>query len=370
MNKQENSSAAFVNNAVMDDEEFLNVADGQMTPDSVQPKQKQTLFTAPEEDGAISNLQSDRWKKLSCQIRGAMAVKNAVRHDKKRSSRKSTANIDPFLQKFSTREISLTTQASRVSSQSIAEEKPEYIQDEDVVSNYENRGLISTYLGLTCSPTEIIDPDGSFLYYWQNFLITAIRYNFWVIILRFAFLEAQQNYASLWWILDTASDVVYVLDIVINSRVGFVDEGILIKDWKRAYQRYLKSPRFFLDVLSVLPLELLYFQTGIQPILRLPRLLKTYKSQEIESRLEGRANHPTIVRVFCLIHLMFLIIHWNAGIYFLISRAEGFGSDEWVYPALNGSYDTLTRKYVRSFYWSALTLTTIGDLPSPVTNIE
>lgn len=32
--------------------------------------------------------------------------------------------------------------------------------------------------------------------------------------------------------------------------------------------------------------------------------------------------------------------------------------------------DSLTRRYIYSFYWSTLILTTIGEVPGPQTNIE
>jgi len=48
-----------------------------------------------------------------------------------------------------------------------------------------------------------------------------------------------------------------------------------------------------------------------------------------------------------------------------------FGIDEWVYPDPNiPPFDTLMRKYVYSLYWSTLTLTTIGEIPMPVNDIE
>lgn len=36
----------------------------------------------------------------------------------------------------------------------------------------------------------------------------------------------------------------------------------------------------------------------------------------------------------------------------------------------SGVEDTLLRRYIYSFYWSTLTLTTIGEVPGPVLNIE
>jgi hypothetical protein len=55
-----------------------------------------------------------------------------------------------------------------------------------------------------------------------------------------------------------------------------------------------------------------------------------------------------------------VLIHWNACFYFAISYAIGFGSDNWVYNISGGRNSTLSRQYIYSFYWSTLTLTTIG----------
>ncbi|KAJ1352131.1 Phosphatidylinositol 4,5-bisphosphate levels regulator protein [Parelaphostrongylus tenuis] len=54
----------------------------------------------------------------------------------------------------------------------------------------------------------------------------------------------------------------------------------------------------------------------------------------------------------------------------------GLGTDGWVYGPLNKQSlpenvkDTLLRRYIYSFYWSTLILTTIGEVPGPVQNIE
>lgn len=61
-------------------------------------------------------------------------------------------------------------------------------------------------------------------------------------------------------------------------------------------------------------------------------------------------------------------MHWNACFYFKISRYLGFGSDEWVYPSLEDSDNAwFFKQYMTCFYWSCLTLTTIGDTPYPET---
>ncbi len=93
-------------------------------------------------------------------------------------------------------------------------------------------------------------------------------------------------------------------------------------------------------------------------------------------RTESRTNYPNMFRVFILVLYITLIIHWNACIYYFISERIGFGTDTWVYPSLLDEvgnrtvFASLSRQYLFSFYWSTLTLTTIGELPGPQTNWE
>lgn len=65
-----------------------------------------------------------------------------------------------------------------------------------------------------------------------------------------------------------------------------------------------------------------------------------------------------------------VLIHWNACLYFAISYALGFGSDNWVYNLNGAKNKTLSRQYIYSFYWSTLTLTTIGETPTPENDAE
>lgn len=88
--------------------------------------------------------------------------------------------------------------------------------------------------------------------------------------------------------------------------------------------------------------------------------------------------HPIKLNLLRIIYL-FLSFLWllslieniliNFSIFGLLLFFFGKQGD-WVYPYRPGDYATLTRKYLGSLYWSTLTLTTIGDLPTPETNAE
>ncbi|XP_073456749.1 cyclic nucleotide-gated channel alpha-2-like isoform X2 [Aquarana catesbeiana] len=92
---------------------------------------------------------------------------------------------------------------------------------------------------------------------------------------------------------------------------------------------------------------------------------------ECFDQTETRTSYPNIFRIVNLVLYIILIIHWNACIYYVISKAIGFGTDTWVYPNITDTeHGYLTRAYVYCLYWSTLTLTTIGNSPTPMTDTE
>eukprot|EP00057_Strongylocentrotus_purpuratus_P031422 XP_784539.2 PREDICTED: cyclic nucleotide-gated cation channel alpha-3 [Strongylocentrotus purpuratus] len=217
---------------------------------------------------------------------------------------------------------------------------------------------------------------------WLFIITVAVLYNLYLIIARASFVQLQTNYRNIWFALDYICDFIYILDICVQFRTGYLEQGLLVVDSTKLRINYMRARKvtFYLDVLSMLPLDFLYFKiTTVYAIVRLPRLLRFHRALEFFERTETITNYPNIVRVVNLIIYIIVIIHWNACIYFSISKEIGLGEDEWVYDNKfmmelpNGtkiSTDSLTRRYIYSLYWSTLTLTTIGETPKPVTNAE
>lgn len=162
---------------------------------------------------------------------------------------------------------------------------------------------------------------------------------------------------------------------------------------------YIRSFRFKLDLLSVLPTDIYFFASGTFcrpeqfypcPIfVRFNRLARFYRVSECFERTETRTTFPYVFRIGKLIFYILILIHWNACIYFAISYVIGFDSDRWVYNrrvanghggGVNGVAkpynsstelgDSLRHQYIYCFYWSTLTLTTIGEVPIPETDFE
>lgn len=145
-----------------------------------------------------------------------------------------------------------------------------------------------------------------------------------------------------------------------------------MKDTKKLKEYYKKTPQFKYDIISMLPTDIFMIKVGYNnPELRLNRLFKMARLFEYFDRTETRTNYPNIFRISNLVLYILVIIHWNACIFFAISKTIGFGTDTWVYPNISHpEYGRLSRKYIYCLYWSTLTLTTIGETPPPVRDIE
>ena len=216
----------------------------------------------------------------------------------------------------------------------------------------------------------LFEPYSTFIYIWSWIVILAIHYNTWVIILRIAFPAAQFNYKVLWFALDYTADLIYIIDVLVSSRMSFLENGMYVENVKRVSFKYFKSKLFILDLLSLLPLDLLYLYFSANPALRIPRLIKILKVFQCKKLVESMTNFPNLVRGVFWLHIMFLLIHWNSCFFYIISKYEGFGSNKWVYPNIEGYHTELIHRYMKCMYWSTLVLTTIGEDSTPETTIE
>ncbi|KAK2828458.1 hypothetical protein Q5P01_019492 [Channa striata] len=218
----------------------------------------------------------------------------------------------------------------------------------------------------------VLSPSDDAYYRWLFFIALAVLYNWFLVVARACFDRLQLENYICWLVLDYLSDSVYIMDTYVRLRTGFLEQGLLVKDYAKLRDSYIHTLQFKLDVVSILPTDLAYISTGIHmPQLRLNRLLRFPRMFEFFDRTETRTNYPNIFRISILVLYILVIIHWNGCIYFAISKSLGFGSDTWVFPNMTDpNYSSLSWSYVYCLYWSTLTLTTIGEMPAPVRDEE
>ena len=171
----------------------------------------------------------------------------------------------------------------------------------------------------------VLSPDDNAMFAWLVLLNACVLYNIWLIIARQSFEKLQQQYHELWIVLDYFVDGIYLLDVFIQFRTGYLEQGLLVYNSKKLAKNYVKSRSFLLDVFSLLPLELIQYKLDYElPILRFTRFFKCYRTIDFYYMTESRTLYPNVWRVANLTHILFLLGHWFAGFYFMISKAEGF----------------------------------------------
>nr|XP_061812932.1 cyclic nucleotide-gated cation channel beta-3-like [Nerophis lumbriciformis] len=210
-----------------------------------------------------------------------------------------------------------------------------------------------------------IDPFTNLMYVLWMFLVSlAWNWNVWFIPVRWAFPYQTPGNIYYWLLTDYLCDLIYILDIaVFQPRLQFVRGGDIICDTKEMRNNYMKTNRFKFDVASLVPLELFYFKTGINPLLRLPRLLKINSFFEFNERLEAILTKAYVYRVIRTTTYLLYCLHCNACLYYWGSAYKGLGSTKWVYDGKGNSY-------IRCYYFAVKTLITIGGLPDPTTLFE
>ena len=215
----------------------------------------------------------------------------------------------------------------------------------------------------------VISPEGDCMYMWLAVLSLCVLYNVWIVIAREAFVDLQKGHELFWLITDGIADLVYVIDIGVQMRTGYLEMGMLVRETQKLVLNYVKSVMFIYDLLALLPLDLLQFRIGIHPILRFPRFIKIYRTLRFMNIVGMKAFYPNVWRVANLTHMLFLAAHYFAAFYFLLSRAERFKGN-WNYPEPIGVYGSVSRQYLRSLYWATMTLSNIGDIRHPETSWE
>ncbi|XP_050067928.1 uncharacterized protein LOC126556617 isoform X5 [Anopheles maculipalpis] len=287
---------------------------------------------------------NQRWMKLrtTVQISSAMQKKPPLKRE------------DSFLKRFSTRQIP---------------EAQETVEDTGSEGATDAEKTVRRRRRFAKIPRTVVNPDENFYFYWLMIVTISILYNLWTLIVRQSFPELQSNASRFWLSCDCLTDIVFIFDVAVQLRTGYLEQGLMVYDSRKLAGHYLRSRAFLLDLAALVPLDILQFRLGSQPMLRFPRFFKVYRAVKYYYIVESRTVWPNLWRVVNLIHILLILAHWFGCFYFLLSEAEGFQGD-WVYPYRPGDYATLTRKYLGSLYWSTLTLTTIGDLPTPETNAE
>ncbi|KAK5645942.1 hypothetical protein RI129_004406 [Pyrocoelia pectoralis] len=211
----------------------------------------------------------------------------------------------------------------------------------------------------------VFDSQGKPYLVWMCIAALAVLYNVWVIPLRSTFPYQTPSNRAVWMFFDYFSDLIYLIDVLfIQARATYVSEGFTVSEYKLTRQNYLRKVNFKMDVLALIPLDLLFFYTGPDKvILRFPRVFKIHTFWALIDFIDKLIASPHIIRITRTLMNMFFLIHLNACAYYAVSLWEGIGSNNFVYSGQGNAY-------IVCFYFATKTATSIGKNPKPSQEVE
>uniref|UniRef100_A0A1Y9H229 Cyclic nucleotide-binding domain-containing protein n=1 Tax=Anopheles dirus TaxID=7168 RepID=A0A1Y9H229_9DIPT len=206
----------------------------------------------------------------------------------------------------------------------------------------------------------VLDPQGKFYISWLFIVSLSFLYNAWVIPLRSSFPYQTPENTKYWIAMDICADVIYLLDILfVKHRLMYLYEGFWVKDKNLTRKNYIRKLQFKMDLLALVPLDLLYLRFGTEHVVfRAPRLLKIQSFWEFFKLIDRVISSPHIIRVVKTLTYMLYMIHLTACAYYAYSAYQGLGSNRWV-------FNNKGHAYVRCFAFATKTATSIGKNPKP-----
>lgn len=143
----------------------------------------------------------------------------------------------------------------------------------------------------------------------------------------FVFDDTAGMFYEYWLIFNGFFDLCYLIDMIINSRVAYMEEGMLITSFKKTCGRYLKSSGFVFDILSIMPIDLFLLLEKEASLVRVNKLFKFHRVLDFIDKQNIRTNFPNGFRIFHIVIICMLLFHWNTALYFTVSLLTGINCE-------------------------------------------
>ncbi|KAH9158220.1 hypothetical protein AeRB84_000053 [Aphanomyces euteiches] len=230
----------------------------------------------------------------------------------------------------------------------------------------------------------VINPDSKFSVFWETILFIGMVYQSIGVPYYMAFGFTVQDVGpsdSISFVLEFC----FLIDIALKTRTGYFSYGNKVMDISKIRKRYFRSLGFIIDVLAVLPINLVNaFLEKRSEAWNMNKLLRLFKLSSQIEHLERHYYSINIqIRVFKLVFYICLLSHYigctwynfgsNASTIFGFIQDSQFGHDPWLPGAeldlRNHELSTFS-KYRRALYWGLGLLLGFEPGQYPETPIE
>lgn len=228
--------------------------------------------------------------------------------------------------------------------------------------------LMDEHITLFIPNTGTIDPRSYVYKGWEVVMALSLLYTATVTPFDVAVLGGTATDDPIFW-CNRLLDVLFLLDLLINWRLAFFSSSsrqLLIIDRATIRKRYMSS-WFWIDLISIMPLELINSDLQILKLLRLLRLLKLAKLARVDGMIARwqitLGLHYSTVNLVLNLMAVILAVHWIGCLWFLVMKFEDSDNKTWI-STLNPHWTVdnvpIADGYCAALYHAAMTLTTIG----------
>ncbi|CAD8181119.1 unnamed protein product [Paramecium pentaurelia] len=207
----------------------------------------------------------------------------------------------------------------------------------------------------------LLEPDDTIIIVWNIYLLCIVTINVFYVSLRLSFVEiVEMDWILKDFIFEQLPSYSFLLEIIIKFNTCIYSKGVLIKNRKRLIKRYLKR-EFVIDMVLIIPFfigrqfDFIYLDLVI--ILKVFQISKLTNS--LFNRLELTQQQTTVFELVKLIFFILLCAHFSACIWHKLGVWGNKNTVTWLIK--EQLYNSMwIDRYVVSFYWSIVTMTTIG----------
>ncbi|KAF4324346.1 hypothetical protein BBO99_00001888 [Phytophthora kernoviae] len=212
------------------------------------------------------------------------------------------------------------------------------------------------------------DPNSKVIQFWHQLLLGCVIYEIAILPFLVTFRDHSITRSAGEMVLVYVCEVLFLVDIYVELNTGFYDEGDVTRDAKKSRTKYLKSARFVLDIIALVPLSLLSVQSSVSiAFLEMHKLIRAWRIPKYIAQLDDiYAKYFVVLKMFKVLMIILLLSHFLACIRFLFGYDEHH-HDHWL-PHMPEHEQTAQTKYLMSLYWSFGVMTGLfeGELPHTI----